>query len=204
MSMNPGATTLFLASMVRLRGSAERTPIAAMRPSRIPTSPEYHGEPVPSMMCPLVMTRSKGPSTGPLTARSAAKEQIAKSSRKASERRAVAAVRFIGANYKASRRLLSLIFTPSGDCEAMRVFRRRAQDADGFFQRRNFKQWREMGRLQNPSEENRGIHQLQFRRLLHRPATHEQQRSQTSSVKLGHFGNVEHEHSDALKLLNPA
>jgi hypothetical protein len=59
MSMKPGATTLPLASIVRLRAAEERLPMAEMRPSRIPMSPEYHGEPVPSMMCPLVMTRSK-------------------------------------------------------------------------------------------------------------------------------------------------
>ncbi len=32
--------------------------MAAILPSRMPRSPEYHGEPVPSMMWPLVMTRS--------------------------------------------------------------------------------------------------------------------------------------------------
>src|SRR6202035_5779282 len=59
MSMKPGATTLPPASMVRLRGAVVRLPMAAILPSRMPTSPEYHGEPVPSMMWPLVMTRSK-------------------------------------------------------------------------------------------------------------------------------------------------
>ena len=59
MSMKPGATTLPAASMVRLRGAAARLPMAATFPSRMPTSPEYQGEPVPSMMWPLVMTRSK-------------------------------------------------------------------------------------------------------------------------------------------------
>jgi hypothetical protein len=33
--------------------------MAATLPLRMPISPEYHGEPVPSMMWPLVMTRSK-------------------------------------------------------------------------------------------------------------------------------------------------
>src|SRR5580704_930808 len=32
--------------------------MAAILPSRMPTSPEYHGEPVPSMMCPCTITRS--------------------------------------------------------------------------------------------------------------------------------------------------
>src|ERR1041385_7176483 len=59
MSMKPGATTLPAASMVRLRGAAERLPMAEILPSRMPRSPEYHGDPVPSMMWPLVMTRSK-------------------------------------------------------------------------------------------------------------------------------------------------
>src|SRR5580704_9076978 len=44
--------------MVRVRGAAVRLPIAAILPSRIPMSPEYQGEPVPSMMWPLVMTMS--------------------------------------------------------------------------------------------------------------------------------------------------
>ncbi len=57
--MKPGATTLPAASMVRLRGAVVRLPMAAIFPSRMPTSPEYQGEPVPSMMWPLVMTRSK-------------------------------------------------------------------------------------------------------------------------------------------------
>src|ERR1700688_2911750 len=59
MSMKPGATTLPAASIVRLRGEALRLPMAATFPSRIPRSPEYQGEPAPSMMWPLVMTRSK-------------------------------------------------------------------------------------------------------------------------------------------------
>ena len=33
--------------------------MATTLPSRMPRSPEYHGEPVPSMMWPSVMTRSK-------------------------------------------------------------------------------------------------------------------------------------------------
>ena len=41
------------------RRCAQRLPMAAILPSRMPTSPEYQGEPVPSMMWPLVMTRSK-------------------------------------------------------------------------------------------------------------------------------------------------
>src|SRR5215471_17205265 len=58
MSINPGATTFPAASIVRWRAAAERLPIAAILPSRIPISPEYHGEPVPSMMWPFVMTIS--------------------------------------------------------------------------------------------------------------------------------------------------
>ena len=42
----------------RLACAAPRVPIAAMRPSRIPMSAEYQGEPVPSMMCPLRIIRS--------------------------------------------------------------------------------------------------------------------------------------------------
>ena len=57
--MNPGATTLPAASMARWRGAVERLPMAAIFPSRMPRSPEYQGDPVPSMMWPLVMTMSK-------------------------------------------------------------------------------------------------------------------------------------------------
>ena len=53
MSMKPGATTLPAASIVCFRGGVRQRPIAAMRPSRMPTSPEYHGEPVPSTTWPF-------------------------------------------------------------------------------------------------------------------------------------------------------
>src|SRR6266853_5019112 len=59
MSIKPGATTLPWASMVRVRASPDRLPMAAIFPPRMPMSPEYQGEPDPSMMWPLVMTRSK-------------------------------------------------------------------------------------------------------------------------------------------------
>ena len=58
MSMNPGATTMPAASMVFSAVAPTSAPTAAIRPSRIPTSPEYQGEPVPSMMWPLRMMRS--------------------------------------------------------------------------------------------------------------------------------------------------
>src|SRR5580704_6776963 len=45
--------------MVRLAEAPERFPIAAILPSRMPMSPEYHGEPVPSIMCPLLRMMSK-------------------------------------------------------------------------------------------------------------------------------------------------
>src|SRR5690349_6947396 len=60
MSMNPGATTMPRASMVFRAGAPARSPMAAICPFRIPTSPAYQGEPVPSMMWPLRMTRSYG------------------------------------------------------------------------------------------------------------------------------------------------
>src|SRR5262249_44344889 len=44
--------------MVRVRAAALKFPMAAILPARMPMSPEYHGEPVPSMMWPLVMTTS--------------------------------------------------------------------------------------------------------------------------------------------------
>src|SRR5579863_3550827 len=46
--------------MVRCRGESARLPMAAILPPRIPRSPEYQGDPVPSTMWPLVMIRSKG------------------------------------------------------------------------------------------------------------------------------------------------
>src|SRR6266849_11218291 len=58
MSIKPGATTMPWASIVRLRCVSPRFPMAAIFPARIPTSPEYQGEPVPSMMWPLTMTTS--------------------------------------------------------------------------------------------------------------------------------------------------
>ncbi len=57
--MNPGATTIPCASIRRVAVAAANFPIAAIRPPRIPTSPEYHGEPVPSMIRPLAMMTSK-------------------------------------------------------------------------------------------------------------------------------------------------
>src|SRR3954453_6567106 len=53
------ALRLGLAHRWRLRGAFTRFPIAAILPSRIPRSPEYQGDPVPSMMWALVSTRSK-------------------------------------------------------------------------------------------------------------------------------------------------
>src|SRR5436309_9332973 len=45
--------------MVRARRELVRLPIAAILPLRMPMSPEYQGEPVPSMIRPRVMTMSK-------------------------------------------------------------------------------------------------------------------------------------------------
>jgi len=50
MSMNPGATTMPCASIVGFAGAPARLPMAAILPCRTPMSPEYHGEPVPSMI----------------------------------------------------------------------------------------------------------------------------------------------------------
>ena len=58
MSMNPGATTMPRASIVRLAGASVSRPMAAIFPARIPISAAYHGDPVPSMTCPLRITRS--------------------------------------------------------------------------------------------------------------------------------------------------
>jgi hypothetical protein len=58
MSMNPGATTSPPASITVPAVAFARSPMAAMCPSRTPTSPRYHGEPVPSMMRAFLMIRS--------------------------------------------------------------------------------------------------------------------------------------------------
>src|SRR5262252_6572806 len=58
MSMKPGATTMPCASIFCFALACERLPIAATLPSRIPMSPKYQGEPVPSMTWPWVMITS--------------------------------------------------------------------------------------------------------------------------------------------------
>ena len=58
MSMNPGATTIPAASTVWRAAAPSNLPIAVMCPSWMPTSAEYHGDPVPSMTRPLRMTTS--------------------------------------------------------------------------------------------------------------------------------------------------
>ena len=58
MSMKPGATTWPSASMLCRAAALSNRPIAAIRPARMPMSPAYQGEPVPSMMRPWRMTTS--------------------------------------------------------------------------------------------------------------------------------------------------
>src|SRR3984957_20715033 len=67
MSMNPGATIIPVRSMVRLREGRDKLPMAAMRPALMATSPAYQGDPVPSMIWPLAMTRSYSPPAAWLT-----------------------------------------------------------------------------------------------------------------------------------------
>src|ERR1700735_551705 len=67
MSMKPGATIMPCASRVRLREALDKLPMAAMRPALMATSPAYQGEPVPSMIWPLAMTRSYSPPAAWLT-----------------------------------------------------------------------------------------------------------------------------------------
>jgi hypothetical protein len=64
MSMKPGATTSLPASMRRVAFASFRSPMAAMRSPRMPTSARYQGAPVPSTIRPLAKTRSKGRSSG--------------------------------------------------------------------------------------------------------------------------------------------
>jgi hypothetical protein len=58
--MKPGATIMPLASMIRRASEPENVPISAILPLRIPTSPEYQGDPLPSTILPLRMTTSNG------------------------------------------------------------------------------------------------------------------------------------------------
>ena len=65
-SMNPGATTLPVASIVRVAGSSvPASPVRSSRPSRISTAPGRPGVPVPSTIVPLTI-RMSGPLTSPL------------------------------------------------------------------------------------------------------------------------------------------
>ena len=59
MSMKPGDTTRLRASIVDFAWRPANWPIAVMRSPVIPTSPRYHGAPVPSTMRPPVMRTSK-------------------------------------------------------------------------------------------------------------------------------------------------
>src|SRR5258708_39696710 len=57
MSINPGETTRFRASMIRSAFEPSNFPIFTMRSPRIAMSPETQGFPVPSMILPfLIMT----------------------------------------------------------------------------------------------------------------------------------------------------
>jgi hypothetical protein len=63
-SMNPGATTRLVASIVLAALTEPSEPTAAMRSATIPTSPRNQGLPVPSTMRPLEMSRSKRVASG--------------------------------------------------------------------------------------------------------------------------------------------
>jgi hypothetical protein len=58
MSIKPGATIMPRASIIRLASAPSSAPICTIRPFRTATSPEYQGEPVPSMMWPPRMIKS--------------------------------------------------------------------------------------------------------------------------------------------------
>lgn len=61
-----------------------------------------------------------------------------------------------------------------------------------------------MGRLQHVAEKRRRIHQLQPGTLLRGPTSHEEQSTQAAGIELINFGNIEHEHANALELLDTA
>ena len=58
MSMNPGVTIIPAASMVCFALPRISVAISTMRPPLMASSPEYQGEPVPSMMRPFRIIRS--------------------------------------------------------------------------------------------------------------------------------------------------
>ncbi len=69
--MKPGATTRFVASIVRFAERPASLPadwIAAMRPSATQTSARNQGAPVPSTILPPVISRSQGASEAEATA----------------------------------------------------------------------------------------------------------------------------------------
>ena len=58
MSMNPGATTSPVASIVRAASASPSLPIAAIRPASMAMSASYRGLPVPSITVPFLMSVS--------------------------------------------------------------------------------------------------------------------------------------------------
>src|ERR1035441_1920613 len=76
MSINPGATTMPFASMTRCPDDGASTPICAFRPCRMPISPAYHGDPVPSTMWQLRTSRSNCCASAPtVSARAITRKQ---------------------------------------------------------------------------------------------------------------------------------
>ena len=61
-----------------------------------------------------------------------------------------------------------------------------------------------MRRLENLSEKDRRIHELQSRRILHCPATDEQQRSQTTRIQVVDFRKINYQDAQTIELLDLA
>lgn len=58
--------------------------------------------------------------------------------------------------------------------------------------------------VEHLAKKDRRIHELQARRILQCPATHQQKRSQSASIQLLNVGKIEHKHTETLELFDPA
>src|SRR3954471_13929624 len=73
--MKPGETTLSCASIVFAAETFERSPMETIVSPRTPTSPRYHGAPVPSMMRPLMIFKSSMAGFGAVAQAAAKREK---------------------------------------------------------------------------------------------------------------------------------
>ncbi len=86
----------------------------------------------------------------------------------------------------------------------MRPLSRCLQDAKRLFQGGNFKHSREPRGLQHPQKKRRRIHELHLDSIASRPAPQQQQGTQTSSIELIDFGEIDYQHAEMIERLDPA